>query len=518
MIPVHKAAGQFVSKSKGEIIDMVKETLEGHQRAIMAELTVDEIYKDRLMFQRKVRETADVDLAKMGLRVISYTLKDVSDANGYMMSLGVRRIEEVKKEARMGEAQEKSEADQRCANFKAQTVQVVKKCESEIASAEKNFTMRQQEWKNEVAEAQQEAVMATALELQVQEKRIAELSGAVDATRVKWQTEIDKLEKERKEKDLEASQNLKAKYSKDRANLIAEAQTQASIAVAEANSKMVTSVAQAEADVIARQGEAAAEVMEAQADAWGQYGPKAYVDMITEKLPEIAAGLVTPLNKIDKMVLINVSSVLGSHYCCLVDRRSTCLPLTLTLTVDVCLLLLRRATATSARPRSRPRLLTSCPRSLTWSSRSPVWTSSPCSRASRGTKEVCWRCWRRRRSAGLCVTATRGGCPTQMNGPFACQPASRHISLPEMRSYIVQYTCPPTAAPRSRSQEWDRGRLIPPSLPWDGAATCREFGLATICTNTSSSNTDYQMTMSCAYNYAIYIHCQSSQGYMYGIS
>ena len=48
-----------------------------------------------------MRETADVDLAKMGLRVISYTLKDVSDANGYMNSLGVRRIEEVKKEARM---------------------------------------------------------------------------------------------------------------------------------------------------------------------------------------------------------------------------------------------------------------------------------------------------------------------------------------------------------------------------------------------------------------------------------
>ena len=121
-----KAAAQFVSKERHEIIDMVRETLEGHQRAIMAELTVDEIYKDRLMFQRKVRETADVDLAKMGLRVISYTLKDVSDANGYMNSLGVRRIEEVKKEARMGEAMEQSQADQRCALYDAETVQTQK--------------------------------------------------------------------------------------------------------------------------------------------------------------------------------------------------------------------------------------------------------------------------------------------------------------------------------------------------------------------------------------------------------
>ena len=49
----------------------------------------------------------------------------MSDGNGYMNSLGVRRIEEVKKEARMGEAQEKSEADQRCALYSATTVQTV---------------------------------------------------------------------------------------------------------------------------------------------------------------------------------------------------------------------------------------------------------------------------------------------------------------------------------------------------------------------------------------------------------
>ena len=231
MANLQRAASQFVSKTREEIIDMVRETLEGHQRAIMAELTVDEIYKDRLMFQRKVRETADVDLAKMGLRVISYTLKDVSDANGYMMSLGVRRIEEVKKEARMGEAQEASEADQRCHLYSAQTTQKQKECEIEVATSKKNFTMRQQEWKNEVIEAQQEAAMQTALEIEVQNKTIAELKGAVDATRVKWQTELGKLEKERKELQLMADENLLAEKSKEESNLIAEAKTKAAILV-----------------------------------------------------------------------------------------------------------------------------------------------------------------------------------------------------------------------------------------------------------------------------------------------
>lgn len=231
MANLQRAASQFVSKTREQIIDMVRETLEGHQRAIMAELTVDEIYKDRLMFQRKVRETADVDLAKMGLRVISYTLKDVSDANGYMMSLGVRRIEEVKKEARMGEAQEASEADQRCHLYAAQVTQKKKECEIEVASSKKNFTMRQQEWKNEVIEAQQEAAMQTALEIEVQNKKIAELKGAVDATRVKWQTELGRLEKERKELQLTADENLLAEKSKEESNLIAEAKTAAAILV-----------------------------------------------------------------------------------------------------------------------------------------------------------------------------------------------------------------------------------------------------------------------------------------------
>ena len=53
------------------------------------------------------------------------------------------------------------------------------------------------------------------------------------------------------------------------------------------------------------QGQAGAEVMEAKAAAWLSYGEKSYVDMVVEQLPTIAKSLVTPLNKVDKMVMIN---------------------------------------------------------------------------------------------------------------------------------------------------------------------------------------------------------------------
>ena len=63
---------------------MALETLEGHQRAIMGSMTVEEIYKDRKKFSRQVFEVASSDLVNMGITVVSYTLKDIRDEEGYL--------------------------------------------------------------------------------------------------------------------------------------------------------------------------------------------------------------------------------------------------------------------------------------------------------------------------------------------------------------------------------------------------------------------------------------------------
>ena len=66
------------------ITSVARETLEGHQRAIMGSMTVEEIYKDRKTFSMRVFEVASTDLMGMGLIVISYTLKDLNDEEGYL--------------------------------------------------------------------------------------------------------------------------------------------------------------------------------------------------------------------------------------------------------------------------------------------------------------------------------------------------------------------------------------------------------------------------------------------------
>ena len=76
------AAEQFGGKPSHEILRICLETMEGHQRAIMGNMTVEEIYRDRQTFSQKVFDVASLDLHNMGISVISYTLKDIRDEVG----------------------------------------------------------------------------------------------------------------------------------------------------------------------------------------------------------------------------------------------------------------------------------------------------------------------------------------------------------------------------------------------------------------------------------------------------
>jgi hypothetical protein len=86
------------------------ETLEGHQRAIMGTMTVEEIYQDRQKFSEAVFEVASRDLVNMGITVVSYTIKDIADEQGYLAALGMRRTAQVQRDALIGQAEAKAES------------------------------------------------------------------------------------------------------------------------------------------------------------------------------------------------------------------------------------------------------------------------------------------------------------------------------------------------------------------------------------------------------------------------
>ena len=88
-----------------QIRDTILQTLEGHLRAILGTLTVEEIYQDRENFARLVREHASPDVAKMGLEIISFTIKDVTDKVKYLDSLGLKQTANVVRDADIGKAE-----------------------------------------------------------------------------------------------------------------------------------------------------------------------------------------------------------------------------------------------------------------------------------------------------------------------------------------------------------------------------------------------------------------------------
>ena len=101
---LHAAAERFLGKSPNDIAKIALETVQGHLRAILGTLSVEDIYKNRDQFAQKVQEISAGDLANMGLGIDSFTIRDIRDKHGYLEALGKPRIAEVKRTAAIAEA------------------------------------------------------------------------------------------------------------------------------------------------------------------------------------------------------------------------------------------------------------------------------------------------------------------------------------------------------------------------------------------------------------------------------
>lgn len=105
MEDVATAAEQFLSKPTEALRQEAQEVLEGHLRAILGMMTVEEVYRNRDKFAQEVQGSAAKDLRKMGLQIVSFTIKDIRDKNGYLEALGKPRIAAVKRDADVAEAE-----------------------------------------------------------------------------------------------------------------------------------------------------------------------------------------------------------------------------------------------------------------------------------------------------------------------------------------------------------------------------------------------------------------------------
>ncbi|XP_054507017.2 flotillin-1-like [Agelaius phoeniceus] len=162
------ACQMFLGKSESEVGQIALETLEGHQRAIMAHMTVEEIYKDWQKFSDQVFRVASSDLVNMGISVVSYTLKDVHDEQDYLRSLGKGRTAQVQRDARVGEAEAKRDAGIREARARQEQVSAQLLSEEATARAQRDFQVAQAECDGAVSARRATAELAFQLQVRPQ--------------------------------------------------------------------------------------------------------------------------------------------------------------------------------------------------------------------------------------------------------------------------------------------------------------------------------------------------------------
>nr|CAH7763334.1 unnamed protein product [Callosobruchus chinensis] len=299
------ACEQFLGKKESEIQHIALVTLEGHQRAIMGSMTVEEIYKDRKKFSKQVFEVASSDLVNMGITVVSYTLKDIRDEEGYLKSLGMARTAEVKRDARIGEAEARADAQIKEALAEEQRMASVFVNDAEIAKARRDFELKKAAYDAEVQARNAEAEMAYELQAAKTRQRIKEEQMQIKVVERTQQIQVQEQEIARKERELEATIRRPAEAEKFRLEKIAEANHKRVLLEAEAEAEATRLKGEAEAFAIQAKAAAEAEQMAKKAEAWKEYKEAAMVDMFLDVIPKIAAEVAAPLSQAKKITMVS---------------------------------------------------------------------------------------------------------------------------------------------------------------------------------------------------------------------
>lgn len=313
------AAEQFLGKTTEELENEAREVLEGHLRSILGSMTVEEIYQNRDKFSQSVQEVASVDLAKMGLVIVSFAIKEVRDKNGYLDSLGKPRIAQVKRDADIAEAEALKETRIKKAEAEKESQQAELQRQTEIAEASKEKELKLALYKQEQDIAKAKADQAYNLESARAQQHVVEQEMEVKVVERQKQIELEEKEITRREKQYDSEVKKKAdadRYAREqealaqKAREVAEAEAERfkveALAEAEANKTRLTGQAQAEA-ILAR-GAAEAEAKQKIADAFKEYGEAAVLSMVMEMLPQLMKEAAQPLGNIDKISVVDTGA------------------------------------------------------------------------------------------------------------------------------------------------------------------------------------------------------------------
>lgn len=338
---VKTAAEQFLSKTQQEREGLIRLVMEGHLRGIVGQLTVEDLVKDPENVGSKMLKTVTPDMEKMGLEVISFTIKDVRDSNDYITNMGRPQIVQIRKQADIAAALaqrdtqiQQANASREAAVAKSAADQERVKAETESlalqAESQRNLALKKAAFDAEVKKQQATADKTYDIQANLMQQQV--VTEAVKVTEVEKQAQIkvQQAEIQRRELELQATVQKQAEADRrrvetvaeaERQRLILEAQGQADaskargVGEAEANrarglaeAEVIRAKGLAEAEIIRAKGEAEAEAMKVKAAAFHEYNQAAVLDKLLTGMPDIVRAIAEPLSKVDKVTIVSTGN------------------------------------------------------------------------------------------------------------------------------------------------------------------------------------------------------------------
>ena len=286
------ATRNFLYKKQEEIADEVRDTLEGHLRAIIGQMKLEAIVTNRASFSEKVQENATKDLEEMGLEIVAFNIQGLIDEKGVIENLGIDNTEQIRKEAAKAKARAQQEiAEQQAASDKlANDARVA--ADLEIAQKQNDLAKRQAALKAEADTETAKADAAYSIQQQIQRK---------DIERETAEANIVKQEQEALVKEQEVKVRRQALEAEIKAQADAERYAQEQRAQADLFKRQKE--VDAEAAAIAAKLLAEAEGLEKKAEAMAKMNQAAVLEMYFNALPDVARAIAEPLTKIDSITM-----------------------------------------------------------------------------------------------------------------------------------------------------------------------------------------------------------------------
>jgi len=302
---LYRACQQFLDKTTAQLRSVIEQTLEGHQRSIMGTMTVEEIYQSRQKFSAAVFQVAQKDFLSLGLTIVSYTIKDVRDDQGYLKALGVTRTAQVTRDGIIGEAE--AQRDSKIKSAEANQVKKTAEFEqaTEVARAELEFKLKKASYDIEVETQRAKADSAAALQNAKTEQAIRKEEIGIQIMERSKEIEVQEQEIIRKRRELEANVEKPAEAEKYRLEQLAEASKAQTVMQAEGHAEAVKRKGEAVAFAINAKAQAEAAAMQKKAEAFKQYNDAALVDMVLGVLPQVVAEVASPLTSVQRMAFVS---------------------------------------------------------------------------------------------------------------------------------------------------------------------------------------------------------------------